>query len=201
MDPRRTVTSTLLLNGLADRGNARAWGEIDARYRPVLAGFARGLGLTDEDAADVAQQALAEFARDFMAGRYQRGKGRLSSWLMGIAHHRAIDAIRARARRKEWAGESAIIDRADPARLTQTWDNSQRQAILAEAMRQLRESSRMADKTIRAFELVGLQNVPAEEAARECGMAVDEVYVAKNRVTKRLREIVAEITEAYEEDS
>lgn len=201
MDSRRTVTSTLLLNSLADRDNSGAWNEIDARYRPVIIGFARGLGLSEEDAADVAQQALAEFARDYLGGKYQRGKGRLGSWLMGIAHHRAIDTVRARARRKDWRGDSAMIEQADRDRVERTWDQSQKQAILQEALRRLKESSRMAEHTLRAFELVALQNVPAEEAARQCGISVDEVYVAKNRVTKRLREIVSEITGAFEEDA
>lgn len=200
MDPRRTVTSTLLLNGLADRDNAAAWGEIDTRYRPVIIGFARGLGLSEDDAADVAQQTLAEFSRDYLQGKYERGRGRLGSWLMGIAHHRAIDAMRARARRKDWRGDSALEDQAQRDLLAQTWDQSRKQAILLEAVRRLKESSRMAERTIRAFELVGLQNVPAEAVAKECEMTVQEVYVAKNRVTNRLKEIVAEITGAFEED-
>lgn len=200
MDPRRTVTSTSLLDGLKDRANNKAWGEIDSRYRPVIVGFARGLGLGEEEAIDVAQQTLAEFSRDYLAGKYARGKGRLGSWLMAIAHHRAIDALRTRARRRDWRGESAYIDKAEQEHLTQTWTSAQRLTIRDEAMRRLREGSKMEEKTVKAFELVAMRNMPVVEVAKECGMTADEVYVAKNRVTKRLREIVSEMTGAYEED-
>ncbi|MFO0874665.1 MAG: hypothetical protein U0575_11945 [Phycisphaerales bacterium] len=39
-----------------------------------------------------------------------------------------------------------------------------------------------------------------DKAARECGMSVDEVYTAKARVTRRLREIVDNLTAAWRED-
>lgn len=201
MNAQRTATSTKLLEGLKDRDNERAWTEIDGRYRPVIIGFARSLGLAEDEAGDVAQQALAEFSRDYLAGKYERGKGRLGSWLMAIAHHRAIDALRARATRRDHRGESAFVERIGIERLTQTWTSAQRVAIRDEAIRRLREGSRMEEETLRAFELSAIRSMPAAEVALECGMSVDEVYAAKSRVTKRLREIVLEITGAYDQDS
>ncbi len=65
-------------------------------------------------------------------------------------------------------------------------------------MEVLREG-RTAEPTLRAFDLFAVRGVPAEEVARECGMTVDEVYTAKNRVTGRLREIVEELTAAWRE--
>jgi len=48
--------------------------------------------------------------------------------------------------------------------------------------------------------LCAIRNAPAEAAAEECGMTVAEVYVAKNRAIKKLREIVAEFTQEYDEE-
>jgi hypothetical protein len=56
------------------------------------------------------------------------------------------------------------------------------------------------DKDERGIELVALRGVPAQAAAEQCGMSVDEVYVAKNRVTRQLREIVTEMTKAYDDE-
>jgi len=40
-----TQTTTKLLEELKDEANADAWNEFDTRYRPILIGFARRLGL------------------------------------------------------------------------------------------------------------------------------------------------------------
>jgi RNA polymerase sigma-70 factor (ECF subfamily) len=203
------TTTTLLLDSLKDVANAAVWEEFDARYRPILHGFARKLGLNDEDSADVAQQALTEFVRDYRAGRYERGKGRLSSWLISIARNKAIDVHRVSGRRREWRGESAFepipgsrppLEVQDSASDAEHWESERRHAILALALTKLRENSRTAETTIKAFELVALRGVPTDAVARECGISVDEVYVAKNRVTKQLREIVAQITQVYDGD-
>src|SRR5262245_26130520 len=44
-----TRTTTALLEGLEDAANAPAWQAFDQRYRPLLIGLARRLGLTDDD--------------------------------------------------------------------------------------------------------------------------------------------------------
>ena len=41
----------------------------------------------------------------------------------------------------------------------------------------------------------------AKYVAERCGMTTDQVYVAKARVTKRLRVLVGELTAAFEEDA
>lgn len=58
----------------------------------------------------------------------------------------------------------------------------------------------MGAEKIRAFELVTLRGMAPEQAAVECGMSADEVYVAKTRVTSHLRRIIEELTAAYDEE-
>ncbi|QOJ01702.1 MAG: RNA polymerase sigma factor [Phycisphaeraceae bacterium] len=202
--PVRTATTTLLLDSLKDPANQDVWTEFDARYRPVLVGFARHLGLGPDDAADVAQQTLLEFVAQYRAGRYERGRGRLSSWIISIARFRVLDVMRTRGRRHEARGATVLGGIEDESlseeRANQAWEENRRRAIISLALTNLRERAKIEEKHVRAFELVALRGVPPEEAAAECGMTVDQVYVAKNRVTKRLREFVDEMTRAYEED-
>ena len=92
----RTRTATAMLEDLRDPGNQTVWQEFDTRYRPILIGFARKLGLSNEDSADAAQDALIQFVRSYRAGKYERQRGRLSSWVIGIARNptklkRALD--------------------------------------------------------------------------------------------------------------
>lgn len=199
-DAPQTTTSTVLLQQLHDPANETVWREFDARYRPILTGFAQRLGLQPDDAADVAQETLVQFVRDYRAGRYDRDRGRLRSWIIRICQTRAIDAQRARARRREWRGESAMIDMHDDATLTEIWEQQTRQTIFEKALEFLRDDTKTSDRTIRAFDMVSVEHVPAEAVAAELGMTIAEVYRIKHRVIKRLRAIVAELTDAYETD-
>lgn len=201
-----TRTTTRLIEDLRDPSNGAAWSAFDARYRPVLMAFARKLGFSQDDAAELAQQTLAEFSRCYRDGRYQRESGRLSSWLIGIARNVGSGMRRKRggAGAGERVGGDTMIGQLpeelpDEQQLTRVWQREREHAILAEAMAILRDSARMEEHTFRAFELFALRGVPAEEVAGQCGIGVDSVYVIKNRLTKRLREIVAEITAAYDE--
>jgi RNA polymerase sigma factor (sigma-70 family) len=199
-----TRTTTRLIEDLRDPSNVAAWFAFDARYRPVLIAFARKLGFSQDDATELAQQTLAEFSRCYNDGRYQREQGRLSSWLIGIARNVGSAMRRKRGGAGERVGGDTMIaqmpdDMPDEQHLTQVWRKEREHAILAEAMTILRASARMEEHTFRAFELFALRGVPAEEVAGQCGIGVDSVYVIKNRLTTRLREIVAEITAAYDE--
>ena len=199
------TTTTVLLESLRDAQNADAWTEFDKRYRPVLMGFALSLGLHDSDAADAAQWALAQFAQDYAAGRYVRGKGRLSSWIMGIARHR-IEKIRHAggpvrdAQGKDPRGESALGAMPDEAGLTRLWDRQRETVIIGRAMEALRTSEGVDPMKLKAFELVALHDVPVDEAARQCSMTAADVYVARSRLSRKLRELVESLGRAYAED-
>jgi DNA-directed RNA polymerase specialized sigma24 family protein len=191
------LTTTLLLAQICDPQHTDAWTEFDRRYRPVLIGFGRGLGLSHEDAADMAQWTLADLAKALSKGRYDRHRGRLRSWIMGIARNRAarIVGIRAHARLSPQDLE-AITDET----MADLWDKARHKALLEHALALLRDTSRFAPATLAAFELVALRGVPAVEVASLCGFAgPDDVHVARCRVTRRLREIVADLEHLYDE--
>src|SRR5438067_220203 len=105
-----TRTTTQLLESLRDPNNDGLWQLFDERYRPVLMAFARRRGLSEEDAAEVAQETLTQCMSDYRAGRYERSKGRLSSWIIGIARNRVVDQGRARQRARVERGESGMAD-------------------------------------------------------------------------------------------
>lgn len=180
------------------------WTPFVERYGPILEAIGRRLGLDRDDAADVAQQALLEFVRDMRAGRYERERGRLRSWLVSIAEYRARDLRRraaVRGRGRVPLDESASQAGADlKAELEAVWADEERKLIAAAAWREVQASARSDERTLRAFELVALRGVPAEEVARTCDMSVDSVYVAKHRVASRLRRAVESIEAAYRDD-
>lgn len=187
-----TVKSTILVQNLREPGNESAWRQFSTRYEPMLLAFARRSGLQDEDARDVVQETLMAFLEDFRAGKFDREKGRLRSWLQGIAFNRIKRARRRLGRREaqvvESSGATGFMNRIpDDHELTDIFDAEWRRAVTAECMR---EARRQVDaKTFEAFELYALKNRPAEEVAHQLGMSRNAVYVSKTRVLSHLREL------------
>jgi RNA polymerase sigma-70 factor (ECF subfamily) len=200
MSPTLTMTTTsALLSGLRENDNSRAWEQFDARYRPLILAYAQRLGLDAEHAADVAQESLLCFIRDYRDGKYQRERGRLRSWIIGIVKHRALDALRGRARRRGERGESVIDTLADNAWLESEWEQERRQLLLRRALAELRETSRTADRTIQAFEQLVLNGRTVNDVAAALGMTPSDVYTAKNRVAERLRDILSQLDALYDD--
>ena len=182
-------TTSQLLEGLFDNANDDAWRECDARYRPIIIAFARQLGLGDADAADIAQETLAKFLQEYQAGKYDRSRGRLGSWIIGIAKYRIADLRRRNARRREARGESAMLNLPGAEQLEELWNAEVKRVVLNRSMEELRTKTRMTPQTIRAFEMVTLEQKSAAAVAEELGMTVNDVYVAKNRAIEQLRKI------------
>ena len=193
-----TRTTTDLLDALHVTRDDIAWQTFDHRYRPILIGFARALGLSDADANDVAQETLARFLKDYREDKYDRARGRLKSWLLGIARMRIADVRRAAARRGPMAGGSMIGDLDDEKTLTELWEREERTAMLRDAFHELKTATKTKDVTIRAFELNVLREVPAAEVADTLGISRHEVYLAKNRIADRLKTILARIETIYD---
>jgi RNA polymerase sigma-70 factor (ECF subfamily) len=193
-----TRTTTLLLDDLRDSDNAPAWEEFDSRYRPIVAGMARRLGLTEHDAADAAQETMVRFLREYRAGKYDRTRGRLRAWVAVIARSCIADLRRARARVRVARGESAMPDLPASEEMERMWDEELRETLLRRADEALRKDTRLDEKTIRAFELLAVKGLGVKEAAEELGMTVESVYKARSRCLKQLRAIVEELTAAYE---
>lgn len=194
----RTLTTTALLEGLLDPEQEQAWHDFDGRFRPILRAFCAKLGLSHADAEDVTQESLVRFIKHYRAGKYDRTRGRLSSWLVAIAQHCIYDLHQSRAQRMEQRGESAMLPLSDTGALDDLFEQECRKQLIEQAMAELRATTRMDEKTIRAFELVAIHQKSVADAAAETGLAADSIYAAKHRCLTQLREILSRLQIAYE---
>ena len=148
-----TATSLSLLDALHDPRNDEAWQRFVMRYQPMIVAFAAKCGLNDNDAQDAAQETMTAFVKGYREGAYDRSKGRLRSWLFGIAHRKVIDVQRRMGR------ERVLADRSDgtaflqalesPAEAEDVWEQEWQEAVLRECMS---EVSRLVDPaTFKAF--------------------------------------------------
>ena len=193
-----TRTTTALLDDLIDPANEAVWHAFDGRYRPILVAFGRRLGLSDEDAADAAQETLARFVKSYRAGKYDRLRGRLHSWLIGIARHCILDLQQKRASRREQRGMSAIVELPGEDPLAAIWQVECEREILQQAVESLRSETRIDERTIKAFKRIAFDHKTPAEVAEELGMTANDVYLAKHRCLKRVRIKIAELHAAYE---
>ena len=194
-------TTTALLNNLHEADNEAAWREFDDRYRSILIGFSRRLGLPEADAVDVAQETMVQFIKEYREGKYDRERGRLRSWLLGIARFRVAGIYRKRATSRVSRGESAIVDMPRENEFEEAWDTERRMTILRKALDELKNKTKIADKTVRAFEMVALQQRSVVDVAAELEISENDVYLAKSRVASKLKEIVASLESLYDEDA
>lgn len=204
-----TRTSTLLLDGLRDRANSLAWAQFDNRYRPILFGLLRSLGANDTDAADVAQETMVRFLEQYGEGQYDRGRGRLKSWILAIARTQLALQRRRGARRREVQADTAALERdvaeaghegVSADEWSRLWDEERRRAILVEAFARLKVESGSSGRTLDAFELLVFRAVPPAAVAQELGMTLADVYQAKSRVTDRLRRHIDDLETAFDDE-
>ncbi len=169
-----------------------AWRRFDDRYRPIALAVASRLGLADADAADAAQETMLHFLRSFRDGAYQRERGRLRQWVAGIARHRVIDAARAAAARRERQGDSSQLDQATEDDSSRFWEEESARETLRRAAERLHQSTRLGEKSLRAFDLLFARSIPPAGVAAELAMPLGEVYVIKSRLAEHLRELIGE---------
>src|SRR5829696_6322498 len=77
---------------LVQRGQAPAFDLIYERHAQAAFSLAYRIAGTRNLAEDVVQEAFLSIWR--AGGRYERARGSVRTWVLGIVHHRAIDALR-----------------------------------------------------------------------------------------------------------
>ncbi len=95
---------------LAGRVAARDAGALEVLYRRYGAacyGLARRLVADPHLAEDVVQEVFVALWRG--AG-YQPGRGSLSTWLLSVTHHRAVDAIRREENHRKRRAPQTVLD-------------------------------------------------------------------------------------------
>ncbi|HPF41171.1 MAG TPA: sigma factor [Phycisphaerae bacterium] len=194
-----TRTTTILLEGLHDPGNAEAWGQLHRRCFPMLVAYARRKGLQAADAEDAAQEALADFANAYRRGQYERDRGRLRQWLYGFAARR-IEKIREGGRKAgqpiNSAGRTEFFDQiVAPDQLDEIWEEEWERHVLNLCQDQIRRE--FDPGHVQAFEAFAIEGRPAAEVAASCGMTANAVYICKTRILTRLRELQSELAEIW----
>lgn len=184
-----TTRKTLLIR-VRNRSDSLAWREFVGLYRPLLVGYARARGLQAEDAEDIAQQCLESISQHIANFDYDPGRGGFKKWLHTLVNNRVRNLLR---RRQERLAESGDFER--PQGRARSPEEMWEQLWLGEHLKYCLEQIRpqVEPKTYQAFCRVALEQQPVKAVSREIGMTAEQIYVAKSRMTKRLREMMTDL--------
>lgn len=165
------------------------------RFRRPIIAIASRAALPHDVADDVVQETMLALTKSLKDGTYSREKGRLSSWLYGIARMRVLQAVDAARRRKTDAIDakdpSSFGELIDEKSLLDSWEGSWAQMVLELSLRRVR--TEVDPKTYAAFEAVALRDESVDDTAARLGMTPNAVAIAKHRVLSRLRKLRDEL--------
>jgi hypothetical protein len=151
----------------AVKGDASARTELKERYRPVLAAFARRVGLSEEGLASASAAAL---------------RGLLEAEPVDPATPMR-ERLFAQARvHVAGASLSASDVLQSEAAMREVWDAEWRRGLLRAAMRLLSRSHDTDARMLQAYDLHVVEKRPVGEVARELGMSHTAVHSAKNLI-------------------
>ncbi len=197
MDETPTTRVSLIVR-LRDAGDERAWAEFIEIYGPFIKRVARGRGLQDADADDLAQEVFRTVARAIERQVFDPARGSFRAWLFRIARNLVVNFVIHRDRHPRGTGDSDVksLLEAHPA------PSAEDSALLdAEFKRQLlfwaaeQTRTEFSELTWKIFWLAGVEGRSAKEVAKTLDTTVGTVYHCKSRVMARLRKKIAEIEE------
>jgi RNA polymerase sigma-70 factor (ECF subfamily) len=188
--PDKDTSLTLMMRVQRDPADPQAWDEFARRYQSIIRAWCLRWGSQPSDADDVAQQVLLKLLGAMNKYKYDPAHG-FRGWLKTVTHNAWLDCVGSRRRTpgQDVGRLASIADSHDAfADLEKQMENAFEQELLELAMR--RVGRRVKPTTWEAFRLTHVENRSGAEAAGRLNIPASQVFVAKHRVLKLLKEEV-----------
>jgi RNA polymerase sigma-70 factor (ECF subfamily) len=182
-------TSISLIHRLGKSpADPQAWDECVERYRPMIRAWCLKWRLQESDADDVVQEVLVSLVDAMRRFQYDPARS-FRGWLKTVTQHALSKFV---TRRRKDVGRAAapaemLAEFADARTdLEHQLDETFNTELLELAMHLVKK--RVKAVTWDAFQLTAIQGLSGEAAAAKLQIPVPNVFVARNRVQKMLRE-------------
>lgn len=190
-----TVSTGLLVQ--AQQDEALAWVRLVNLYSPLIFYWCRKAGLQAHDAEDVTQNVFLVVRFRMTSFERDRKKGSFRGWLRTITRNKIGDFIRSQRKcpmklmpasdwvipiEEEISSRSGLFDQLPPPR-----ELSSEKHILFHRILGLIQTE-FTETTWKAFLRVVVDHVSPKEVARELGLSLNAIYLAKSRVLRRIRD-------------
>ena len=155
---------------------------------PVIYRLARRKGLQDADARDLCQEVFRAVAG--AVDRWDPARGSFRAWISRIARNLMINFLTRPSHHFRGSGATSVQEllEAQPARDTQAaaiFDHEYKRQLFQSAAAEVKDEFTPA--TWQAFWQTAVESRPPAEVARELGLALGSVYVARSRVLALIR--------------
>lgn len=192
-------TSASLLDRLRRTPDAADWNHLAAIYTPFIYGWLRRYDLQHSDAEDLSQEVLGAVIQELPNFHYDRSKGQFRGWLRTIMRHRLLNFWRnQKSRPTSGAGsrfEQMVDQIADPnSEMSSIWNREHDQHVARKLLEIVERE--IEPKTWQAFRRTVLDGEDPGQVARDLGLTVNAVYLAKYRVARRLKQEIEGLAEA-----
>jgi RNA polymerase sigma-70 factor (ECF subfamily) len=192
------ATRASLLVRLRDPLDGAAWGQFVGLYAPLIFGYVRKQGLQDADAADLCQEVLASVAGAVGRLNYDPDRGSFRNWLFTVVRRKLINWRVARANKVAQAvslnnHDCAADLRDEPGGSQAEWQAEWDRRLFAWACEQVRPT--VTASTWQAFWRTAVDGQAGKQVAADLGMSVAAVYLARSRVTARLKDLIRSVEE------
>jgi RNA polymerase sigma-70 factor (ECF subfamily) len=178
------VTPASLLYHLRNPADQAAWKRFVQIYTPLLYHWAHRIRLQDQDAADLVQDVFTVLVQKLPDFRYDRERS-FRAWLKTVLLNKWRAQQRRRVPQPLQGNGSSLVDRTEAEEPDGLSEIEYRQQLVQQTLPLIRDEFQPA--TWQAFWQSFIAGRPAPEVARELGITVNAVYIAKCRVLRRLR--------------
>ena len=168
-------------------GDEVSWAEFYRRYAPVIRYVGGLYRFNDAECDDLVQNVMLKFFNSAKQFVYREHEVKFRTYFATVIRAQAVDYIRKNLRPEPPPAEEAVDPFADE--FMDRW----RRTVLDEALDELRR--RVDASTYQAFEMYALQHRKASEVAAVLGVSKAQLYLAKSRCLRMLREIVGRCNE------
>lgn len=191
--PEGPETRDSLLLRLSE-SDAGAWQEFVESYRPMLERLAWRWGLQSHDADELVQQVLLNVSRAMRGWTREVDRGGFRAWLRVVARNAMLNLVQRRPQDVSQGGSEFLrvceqLPTADDD-TERMIDEEFARAELRAAARQVQQ--RVTPRVWQAFWLTTINEQSPQEAAARLDMSVGQVYGARSRVMKLLKDTAAE---------
>ena len=191
-------TSLSLLDRASSAGDGSSWHRLVALYEPLMRRWLEAYEVRGADADDLVQEVFTVVAQELPRFHHNARTGAFRNWLRKILVHRLQNYWRDRRRHPSAAGGSRLIEplqllEDDASQASRIWNQQHDRHVIGQLMEQVRPS--FQPKTWEAFRRQVFDGQRPEAVAKDLGMKVGAVYMARCRVLNALRREAAGLTD------
>ena len=187
-------TSQSLLARARQSADVSAWTELHALYHPLIQSWLKRLSAPVSNIDDLTQDVLMVVMRNLSDFEHNQRTGAFRNWLRCVTVNCLRDFRKQNRLQPRSDGGTqfsqtlAELEDSDSP-LGEQWNREHDQFVVDSVLRQIKND--FEPQSWAAFEMLTLQEMSADEVARQLNMNRNAVYAVKSRVMTRLRQLSA----------